>query len=194
MKKLTEFVKMTLIGGLLVVLPIWVTVLLLLKAINGALSVLRPIAKMLPQGVVHDDLVALALLLLICFVTGLLMRTRPVQRFAQRLERQTLERVPGYTLLRGLTRQLAGKDEEQTFQPALVELEDALVPAFIVEKHADGQFTVFVSSSPTPMAGTIYILRPERVHPVNVSLTKAMVSITKWGAGSGEWLAAMRPK
>ena len=93
-----------------------------------------------------------------------------------------------------MTRQLMGGNDEQTFQPALVEIEEALVPAFIVEKHADGQFTVFVSSSPTPMAGTIYILRPERVHPVDVPLAKAMVCIGKWGAGSGQWLAAMRPK
>ena len=58
------------------VLPVWLTILLLLKAISGALEVLRPIAKLLPQNVVHENLVALVLVLLICFVTGLLMRTR----------------------------------------------------------------------------------------------------------------------
>jgi hypothetical protein len=42
--------------------------------------------------------------------------------------------------------QFAGEKDEQSFQPALVEIEEALVPAFIIEKHADGQFTVFVSS------------------------------------------------
>ncbi|MEI6085602.1 MAG: DUF502 domain-containing protein, partial [Verrucomicrobiota bacterium] len=144
--------------------------------------------------VVHDDLVALGVLLAICFVTGLLVRTRPVQRLGQWLERYLLEPVPGYALLRGLTRQLAGQEGEQSFQPALVEIEDALVPAFIVEKHADGQFTVFVSSSPTPMAGAIYILPAARVHPVNVPLAQAMVSITKWGAGTGAWLAARGKK
>ncbi len=94
--------------------------------------------------------------------------------------------------MRGMTRQLAGKEGEQAFQPALVEIEDALVPAFIVEKHADGQFTIFVSSSPTPMAGAIYILSPERVHPVDVPLRKAMVCVTKWGAGAAEMRAAIR--
>ena len=58
--------------------------------------------------------------------------------------------------------------------------------------HADGQFTVFASSSPTPMAGAIYILQPERVHPVDVPLRKAMVSVTKWGAGAAEMRAAIR--
>ena len=66
-----------------------------------------------------------------------------------------------------MARQLAGQKGEHAFQPALVENEEALVPAFIIEKHPE-QFTVFVSSSPTPMAGAIYILQPERVHPVDV--------------------------
>jgi uncharacterized membrane protein len=99
----------------------------------------------------------------------------------------------GPNSIRGMTRQVAGDKDEQSFQPALVEIEEALVPAFIIEKHMDGQFTVFVSSSPTPMAGAIYILSPERVHPVDVPLRKAMVCVTKWGAGAAEMRAAMRP-
>ena len=88
--------------------------------------------------------------------------------------------------------QFAGEKDEQSFESALVEIKEALVPAFIVEKHPDGQFTVFVSSSPTPMAGAIYILQPERVHPVDVPLRKAMVCVTKWGAGAAEMRAAIR--
>ena len=192
MKTITKFLEVTLVGGLLVVLPIWVSLLLLLKAIKGALVLLLPIAKLLPQTVVHDKAVALGLLLVICFMVGLLIRTRPGRRFGDWLTQHILGRIPGFALMRGMTRQLAGDKEEQSFQPALVEIEEALVPAFIIEKHADGQFTVFVSSSPTPMAGAIYILRPERVHPVDVPLPKAMVCLTKWGVGAAEMRAAMR--
>ena len=38
------------------------------------------------------------------------------------------------------------------------------------------------------MAGAIYILQPERVHPVDVPLRKAMVCVTKWGAEAAEAL------
>jgi uncharacterized membrane protein len=79
------------------------------------------------------------------------------------------------------------------FAAALVELEDALVPAFIVEEHPDGRYTVFVPSVPTPAAGTVYILTPERVHLVDMPFTKAVGVISKWGAGSRDMLAAMRP-
>ena len=186
--------KATLLGGLLVVLPVWLAVLLLLKAVKGLLMVLGPIARLLPQSFVHENLAALVIFLAVCFVIGMLMRTRLIRRLGRWLEQHLFEPIPGYTLLRGLTRQLAGKTGEQSFQPALVEIEDALVPAFIVERHASGQFTVFVSSSPTPMAGAIYILPPERVHPVAVPLAKAMQCVTKWGVGAGELLAALPPK
>jgi uncharacterized membrane protein len=156
MKTLIEFVKITLIGGLLVLLPIWLTVLLL-KAINSAILLLRPVARLMPESVAHEDLAAFVLLPVICFVVGLMMRTRTAQRFGQWQGQRIFERIPGYTLLRAITCQLAGKREENSFQPALVEMKDALVPAFIVKQHPDGRFTVFVSSSPTPMAGAIYI-------------------------------------
>jgi len=194
MKALVRFLKTTLIGGLLVVLPVWVTVLLLLKAIKGALGMLRPIAKLLPQSVVHEDLIALGLLVALCFIVGLIIQTRPGNHLRKWLAKHFFERIPGFSLVRSMARQLAGDVREQAFQPALAEIEDALVPAFIVEKHADGQFTVFVSSSPTPMAGAIYILPPERVHAVDVPLPKAMMCISKWGTGAGEMRAAMRTK
>jgi len=192
MKALIKFLKVTLIGGLLVVLPVWVSLLLLFKAIKGALVLLLPIARLLPQTVVHDKLVALGLLVVICFVVGLLIRTQPGQRLGRWLTQHIFDRIPGFALMRGMTRQLAGDKGEESFQPALVEIEEALVPAFIIEKHADGQFTVFVSSSPTPMAGAIYILQPERVHPVDVPLAKAMLCVTKWGAGAAELRGAMQ--
>ena len=194
MKTLLRFLKLTLVGGLLVVLPLWVSLLLLFKAIKGALAVLQPIAKLVPQKFVHHDIVALCLLVLICFGVGLVIRTELGKRIGDWLEQRLLGRLPGFSIMRGMIRQFAGQKDEQSFQPALVEIEEALVPAFIIEKHADGQFTVFVSSSPTPMAGAIYILQPERVHPVDVPLRKAMVCVTKWGAGAAEMRAAIRPQ
>ena len=143
MKTLTDFLKVTLIGGLLVVLPVWLSLLLLLKAIKGVLGLLQPIAKLLPQRLSHTNVVAICLLVLICFAVGLLIRTRRGQRLGDWLEQHLLGRIPGFSLVRGMIQQFAGAKDEQSFQPALVEIEDALVPAFIIEKHADGQFTVF---------------------------------------------------
>ncbi len=87
---------------------------------------------------------------------------------------------------------MAGDSRETAWKPALAEIEDALVPAFIVEELGDGRFTVFVPSVPTPLAGAIYILPAARVHPVNIPFTQALKVITRWGSGSKELVAAMQ--
>lgn len=65
------------------------------------------------------------------------------------------------------------------------------MPAFIIEEFEDGRSTVFVPSVPTPLAGAVYILTPERVHPVNLPFTQAIKSISRWGAGCKDLVAAM---
>ena len=102
-----------------------------------------------------------------------------------------LERIPGYTLMRNLGKRFSGEADGVSFATALVEIEDALVPAFIVEEHADSSFTVFVPSVPTPAAGAVYVLPKERVHRVDVPMSTAVRCITQWGAGTGELLKAM---
>jgi hypothetical protein len=43
-----------------------------------------------------------------------------------------------------------------------------------------------------PLAGAVYILTPDRVHPLDVSFTHAIEIIAKWGSGSKELIAAMK--
>ena len=96
-----------------------------------------------------------------------------------------LEKIPGYALVRGLAERVSGDEGEGAFQPALVEIEDALSPGFIIEELEDGRYTVLVPSVPTPAAGALFILPRERVHPLDVPFTQAVKVISKWGAGAG---------
>lgn len=192
MKVLAEFTKTTLIGGVLVILPVYVTILLLLKAVNGLLALLSPVTAQLPAGVQFRHVAAILLLIAVCFVVGLAVRTGPGLRAKNVFEQVVLEKLPGYTFLRGLAKRLTGRSEEHTLQPALVEIEEALVPALIVEELEDGSFTVLVPSAPTPMAGSLYILPAERVHPVDLPFTTAISVFTKWGTGAGEYVRAMK--
>ena len=109
----------------------------------------------------------------------------------QRLARSVFEKIPGYGLFRSLTRQVAGEGEGEAWKPALVEIEDALVPAFIVEQLTDGRYTVFVPSVPTPLAGAVYVLSHDRVHPLDIAFTQAMKTVSRWGSGCKDLVAAM---
>jgi hypothetical protein len=97
--------------------------------------------------------------------------------------------------VRSLTHRLAGNEADAAWQPALAEMlggeESGAVPPFIIETLDDGRHTVFLPPVPTPLAGAVYILTPERVHTFDVPFTQAIKTISRWGSGSKELVAAM---
>ena len=192
MRRVREFVMSAFVGGLLVVVPIYLSTLLLLKAMGSLVGLVRPFAMMLPEWLPAEDVLALLLVVIICFLIGVAVRTPAGRAAREQIEKSLFERVPGYALFRSLTQQLAGTGHEKVWKPALAEIEEALVPAFIIEELDDGRFTVFVPSVPTPLSGAVYILSPERVHPLDVPFTQAIKAVSRWGSGSKELVAAMK--
>ena len=113
----------------------------------------------------------------------------------EKIEKTFFERIPGYALLRSFTQQLAGQTRENVWKPALVYTDDgAHVLGFIIEELEDGRYTIFVPSIPTPLAGAVWIVDRERVHPVNVPFTDALKVVSKWGSGAKELVANMETK
>jgi uncharacterized membrane protein len=193
MRRFRRFVVSSLVSGLLVLVPLYLAILLLLKAAKSLVGLVRPFARLLPDWVPADRLLSLILVLLVCFLVGSALRTRIGRAARDRVESSLFERIPGYGLLRSLTQQIAGHSQEKVWKPALAEIEDALVPAFIIEEFADGRYTIFVPSVPTPFAGAVYVLAAERVHLLDVPFTVAIKSISRWGAGCRDMVGTLSP-
>jgi uncharacterized membrane protein len=192
MKSLSRFIVNSVVTGLLVVVPVYLSVLLLLKVMQTVGGLIKPLAKLMPNWFPGVHVLSFLLVSIACFLIGVVVRTPAGRAARERIDKSLFERIPGYALFRSLTLQLAGNREEQVWKPALAEIEEALVPAFIIEEFEDGRFTVFVPAAPTPLSGSIYILTPERVHPVDVPFTHAIKSLARWGSGSKELVAAMK--
>lgn len=192
MKHVGEFMVSACVGGLLVVVPIYLAGLLLLKLMHSVVAFVRPFAMVLPEWFPAEYVLSLFFVLLVCFLIGVAVRTPAGRAIRERIEKSLFEKMPGYALFRSLTQRLAGRSEESVWKPALAEIEEALVPAFIIEELEDGRFTVFVPSVPTPFAGAVYILSRERVHPLDIPFTQAIKSVSRWGSGSKELVAAMK--
>ena len=188
-----KWILKSMVTGLLIIAPLYLAILLLAGAMKKMLAIVRPIAKLIPDWLPGEELLALLLILGICVLVGAMLKTRGGRAAMEKIEGQLFERVPGYAVLRGLTQQLAsdGRKAESSWKPALIEIEDALVPGFVIEDLPDGRCTVFVPSVPTPMAGAVYVIARERVHLVNVKFPQAVQTISRWGSGMGELLAAM---
>jgi len=191
MKKGFMVVARLLLTGFLIVVPIYLAILLLLKAMKSVVSLVQPIALLLPDSLPAETLLSLLFVLVFCLLIGLIVHTRIGAAVRERMETTLFERIPGYALIRSLTQQLAGSSQEKVWKPAFVEIEEGLVPSFIIEEFDDGRYTVFVPSIPTPLAGAVYILDRKRVHPLDVPFTDALRTISKWGSGSREMVATM---
>ena len=66
MKGLAELTKTTLIGGLLIVLPIYLTILLLAKTLAGVLASLAPVTAAIPAGREFPQVTAILIVLVVC--------------------------------------------------------------------------------------------------------------------------------
>jgi uncharacterized membrane protein len=190
MKHFLAFLKATLLGGVIVVFPAWLAVLLVLKALGHLEIFVKPISKHLPQAIGHPRVIAILVLVGLCFLVGLAIHTAIGRRIERAAERLVLDKIPGYTTLHGFAARLSDSKDNASFQPALVEIEEALVPGFIVERHSGNRCAVFIPSVPTPMAGAVYIIDNNRVHPLDLPAISVMQCISKWGGGSDKLLAA----
>ncbi len=195
MNQLKEFVKSTVVGGLLVILPLAIsffTLTWVFGLVQEAISPLKTIVmqKSPLQGVVADIL-AVALLIVVCFSVGVLVRIRLGKWLYSVLESNVFLKVPGYSLIKETVYQFLGKKKSPFSSVALVQIFDneTLLSAFITDEHADGTCTVFVPTGPNPTSGNIYHLPKDRVHPVDVSIEDAMRSIISCGAGSSILIA-----
>ncbi|MCI0611679.1 DUF502 domain-containing protein [bacterium] len=191
MKKALAFAGKACFSGLIIIIPIYLAILLLLKGMKTVVGLVRPFALLLPEWFPAEKFLSLLLVLLICFIIGVLVRTPAGRAAREQIEKSFFERIPGYALLRSLTQQITKDTQETVWKPALAEIEDALVPAFIIEEFEDGRFTVFVPSIPTPFAGAVYILDRKRVHPLDVAFTDALRVVSKWGSGARDLALAM---
>jgi uncharacterized membrane protein len=192
MKALTEFVKTTLVGGLLFLAPLVLVVLLLGQAVKMIETALGPVVHLLPvtsvAGVAGATIAAALGLVALCFLAGLFARTRMARVVSGPLERVVLRRVPGYTFVKSVTGTFAGLEGAGEVSVALARIEDAWVLSFVLERHASGLSTVFVPSAPTPVAGSVYYLTEDRLRPLDVSVAAAIACMTRLGIGSRELL------
>lgn len=190
MNRFVAFLKTTLLGGVLLVLPAWFAGWLLAKAVSQLQVMLKPLTAKLPAEVAYPGVAAVLVLTVVCFLVGLAVRTAIGARIKGFAEERLLNKLPGYSTLRGFAVQLTKFESSTQFQPALIEFDDALVPGFFVEGHPDDRCTVFVPSVPTPLTGSLYILANSRVHRLNLPTMAVMHCLSKWGAGSSALVAA----
>lgn len=196
MERIKRFIKTSLLGGLVVVLPVALLAFLITWIYNTAIKIIGPVTNVFMTGskipAFFINLSAILFIIFICFAVGIFVRTRLGIWIYKSLENLLLNKIPGYSLIKETVAQFIGKNKSPFASVALVQIfgNDTLLTAFITDKHSDGSYTVFVPTGPNPTSGNIYHLKKEYVHPVDVSVKDAMKSIISCGAGSNKLIDA----
>ena len=187
-----NFVKTTIIGGVLVILPVALMAAGVAKAITVVRGVLAPIVAWLPAWLQFPTLVAALLVVAFCFLAGALVRTRVAQAAGRVVDKGFLEKIPGYTVFKTLTRRLSGQGDESA-AVALVSFEDHQEIGFVMERLPDGRSAVFIPSAPTATSGGLMIVPAARIQILDAPMKKAFSCFSHWGTGTAELLEA-KPK
>lgn len=198
MKQVASFFKSTVIGGLLVIMPLAVFVFILTWLFGLIRGAIRPLTHIVmansPLMGVTADAIVIVLLVVTCFAVGVAVRTRMGKWLYHVVEARLLLKAPGYSLIKATVSQFMSGKKSPFSSVALVQIfgNETLASAFVTDRHEDGSCTVFVPTGPNPTSGNIYHLPAQYVHPVDVSVEDAMRSIISCGAGSTLLLKKMR--
>jgi uncharacterized membrane protein len=195
-KKPIGFLKTTALGAVLVVVPVGIIGFALWQIVSLVRTLLLPIFESLPfdSDFTRVSVIAIALLsvVLICYLTGLAVRTRWGAAMRGWMERVLLERIPGYSIIRTLMHQYLGHEEERTFRPVLVDLygSDSRAIGFEIEELGDGTVAVFLPSVPAATLGQVQIVPQKRVTPLNATMHETLEALTMFGVGSSKLVDA----
>ena len=194
---LVDAARATLIGGVVFLIPGFIVFFVLNKVFNllrsfaGALG--SWLGVELPMGGTLLNLAAIAAVLLICFLAGLLASRASAQRLRAKLDRMLLGSFPGYAFVKGLAESMQqSKELASSFLPVLLQSDDTWQMAFETDRMPEGLVAIYLPGAPNPWSGSVIYVPPERVKSLPISLAESIKVIGALGRGSEKLAAELR--
>jgi uncharacterized membrane protein len=192
MRALVAFVRATLVGGILFLLPIVVVAIVLGKAQELAGRIVAPLANRIAMksmaGISTGTLLAIGLLVLFCLLVGLFARTRLAPRIVEWLESGFLYNIPGYDFFKGISESLMRYETDHAYPVVLARIEEAWQIGFLIERLESGHYAVFVPGAPNVWSGSVYLMTEERFQRIGISRIEAVKCLRRLGLGANELL------
>jgi uncharacterized membrane protein len=185
------FLKATIVGGLVFLLPLVILSLLIGQAVKLASKIVRPVLTALPDSAMTAGIVtavAIAALVAFAIAAGLFARTRTGKSVARWFENSMLSGVPQYQVAKSMAEGLTTMEHDQSVRPILVSIEEGWQLGYLLSELNDGWVMIFLPQAPTPMSGNIMYFPSERIVPLRITMVQAMGIVKRMGAGSREAL------
>ncbi len=191
MKSIFHFIKTTCLSGIFFLIPLGIIVIILGKLFH----MLTPIADSIANntndtllGVSILYLVILMLLLIICFIIGLISKTKPSKITINWLEERILCKIPGYTFMKNTNENIYGINQDEKYKVVLVKDDENWSLAFEIEPIDEEFIIVFFPSSPHPWSGEIKIVPLINCKNIEMSYKNVIEFNSNLGTGYGTFL------
>lgn len=186
------FFRTVLLGGIAVLLPITLLVFFFKWLYLSTTELISPLTTVLVAqaelGSWLADLIVIALIVVVCFVTGFIVRTRIGGLLMSWIESSLFKSIPGYKLVKETVSQFVRSDRASPFSTVAVARlfgDDVMTTVFVTSVHENGYYTVFVPTGPNPTSGLMFHLPQEKVTILpDVSVETAMRSVIGCGIGA----------
>jgi uncharacterized membrane protein len=187
------FIKTTLIGGIFVLMPLVIVVLLVGKAFALVGKLGTAVAGKAPESISHvpvATILTLALLVGLCYVLGRMVAPKRDLAEGTWLERTILNRIPGYQIVRGAAMAVFGLEGAKAVKPALLKREEGVAELVLVVESLPGdRHVVFLPECPVPMTGTLLVVDDRLLEFLSASSVSALQIFSRWGGGTAALLA-----
>ena len=194
-KSMAQFIKTTVFGGVVFLVPLVILVVLLGKALAFSRKIATPLANVIPFGPVGDIIVVniagLALIILLCFLGGLAAKSVAVARWVESLEENFLSKIPVYSVIKGTVSSTLQPEVMEGMKPVLAHLDDCSQIGFEIERVNGGKVAVFLPGAPEAMSGSVCYFTEDRVTNLDTSIVTTVRVLKGFGKGSDGDLKAL---
>jgi uncharacterized membrane protein len=194
------FLRTTAIGGLLFLLPLIVVGALIGQVVPIVLTIAETLGGILPGfvktpgGITLLIVLAILILLALCFVCGLIARRSFARRLSTAFEKQLLLLFPRYAILKDQMADSIGGDQAKVkMKPVLIRFEESMRIGFETERsRQSGLVAVYLPGSPDPWSGRVVLVDRARVDQLQATFGEVTATCEQLGRGSIA-IAASRP-
>lgn len=188
------FLRTTAIGGLIFLLPLAVIGGLLGYVYNVVLGIYNPMKAYLPvdtaTGTAILFLIAVAILVALCFLCGFLAKRAIARKFSELVEKYLVMAFPKYAIYKDiLAGNVGGASAAPSLKPITVRQDDAIRIGYEAGRTEKGLVIVYLPGSPDPWTGWVALVESDRVCPLDLDFGETSAICERLGRNSAHLLA-----
>jgi uncharacterized membrane protein len=193
-----KFLKTTMVGGILFLVPIIIFIAVIGKALELSKKLAAPLSVLIPLDSIGNiamiNLLALGIVLLICFLAGLAAKSTLARKSIANLESRVLSKIPVYGLLKSRIDAIVQPEKAEDMKPVLARFDDSWQIAFEIERIQGGAVGIYLPGAPDPWSGSVCFVTEDRIQPLELTLLPVLKTLKSLGKGSNEQLCAYLKK